>query len=203
MGVASLGDAQVERSVHGNTVVSDRLPAADISVGDGFRYIGAQVVNLYGNADAEQHLFVKGAARGPVEAFLWLQFEHFLPTNTRTYDYPPVRTLDLGGLPFIYDTRAFSDYHVTTVDPRSDGAAVAALLAKHQLAFPRKAARVRMFYLPTPDHRTELMIIYGEALTGHSTTPTGADGTPLDSASADAAKMLVDHIRQALTIRPH
>jgi len=57
-------------------------------------------------------------------------------------------------------------------DPRSDGAAISRLLAEHHITFPKKAARVRMFYLPTADHRTELMIIYGEAL------PSGFKGPP-------------------------
>jgi hypothetical protein len=191
----------VEREVRGHTLVSKRMPAAELTFGGDFRYVGGQVVNLYGNADAEQHVFVSGPTTGPVDGFFWVQFEHFLPTNTYTYDYRPVRTADIGGMQFIYDVKAFTDYHVTTSDPRSDGAAVAALLARHNLALPIRAARVRMFHLPTPDRRTELMIIYGEALTPNSTVPTGADGVPLDSAFADAARTMLDHVRAMLTIR--
>jgi hypothetical protein len=51
--------------------------------------------------DAEPHLFVKGGTRGTVERFCRVQFEHFLPTNHRTYDYAPERTTDIGGLEFI------------------------------------------------------------------------------------------------------
>ena len=193
----------VERQVRGATIVSNESPAADLTVGDGFRYVGAQVVNLYGNADAEQHVFVKGAFGGPVTAFVWVQFEHFLPTNAYTYDYKPTRTIDLGGLQFIYDTKSFSDYRVTSTDPRSDGAAVAALLARHRLAFPARAARVRMFHLPTADRRTELMIIYGERISAESKTPVGADGVQLDSADARAARVFLEHVRRALTIHKH
>jgi hypothetical protein len=200
---ASVAAAQVSRAVHGNTVVSDTLPAADLTVGRGFRYVGGQVVNLYGNADAEQHIFVRGKSEGPVDAFCWMQFEHFLPSNSYTYNYQPVRTVDIGGLSFIYDTKAFTDYHVTTTDTGSDGAAIAALLAKHHLALPVRAARVRMFYLPTADRRTELMIIYGEALAANSSTPTSADGMKLDSADAHAASVFVDHVRRDLTISTH
>ena len=188
---ASVAGAQSVRPVHGNTIVSDRVPAADITLADGFRYVGSRVVNLYGNAEAEQHVFVRGPAVGPVEAWCWVQFEHFLPTNAYTYDYKPARMIDLGGLSFISDTKAFADYHVTTTDPRSDGAAVAALLAEHHLAFPTRAARVRMFYLPTADRRTELMVIYGEALSADS---------PVDSAYTAAAQVLVDHVRRDITI---
>jgi hypothetical protein len=199
----SVATAQVSRVVHGNTLVSDTLPAAELTVARGFRYVGGQVVNLYGNADAEQHIFVRGKSEGPVDAFCWMQFEHFLPSNSYTYDYKPVRTIDIGGLSFIYDTKAFTDYHVTTTDTGSDGMAMAALLAKHHLALPVRAARVRMFYLPTADRRTELMIIYGEALPERSSTPTSADGTKLDSAYTSAAQVLVDHVRRVLTLKQH
>lgn len=194
---------RVEREVRGNTIISNRLPAADLTFGDDFRYVGSQVVNLYGNADAEQHVFVKGRTSGPVEGFYWVQFEQFLPTNSYTYDYRAVRTADIGGLQFIYDVKAFTNYGVTATDPRSDNAAVKALLARHNLAFPTRAARVRMFHLPTADRRAELMIIYGEALPENSPIPTGADGVPLDSASVDAARIILGRARQGLTIRKH
>jgi hypothetical protein len=192
-----------ERVVRGNTIISDRLPAADLTVGDDFRYVGGQVVNLYGNAEAEQHLFVQGATSGPVERFYWIQYEHFLPTNDRRYDYRPDRTTDIGGLKFIYDATAYPDYGVSTFDPRSDGAAVAALLAQHHLALPTRVVRVRMFYLPSADHRTELMIIYGEALQTKSVIPTDSARVPLDSAYPSAAQQILDHARQGLAIHPH
>src|SRR5262249_25010023 len=48
----------VQRNVQGQTIISNELPAADLTFTPDFQYIGAQVVNLYGNALAEQHLFV-------------------------------------------------------------------------------------------------------------------------------------------------
>jgi hypothetical protein len=62
-------------------------------------------------------------------------------------------------------------------DPNSDSAAITRLLAKSSLKLPSRAARVRMFHLPTPDHRTELMIIYGEALPEDSKVPLRKEGT--------------------------
>lgn len=53
----------VEQEVKGRTIVSKTLPAADLAFEKGYRYVGSQRVNLYGNADAEQHLFVKAAIR--------------------------------------------------------------------------------------------------------------------------------------------
>jgi hypothetical protein len=119
-----------------------------------------------------------------------------------TYDYKPDRTTDIGGLQFIYDMKSFPDYAaLATDDPASDGAAIRKLLAQHNLGFPKKAARVRMFHLPTADHRTELMIIYGESLPEDSNVPVSGDGARLDDTAPDAARMILDHARQGLTIR--
>jgi hypothetical protein len=147
---------------------------------------------------------VKAAASGPVQSFCWVQFEHFLPSNKYTYDYKLSGTTDIGGLPFVYDVKSWLDYAANEEeDPHSDGAAIARLLAQHNLAFPERAARVRMFHLPTPDRRTELMIIYGESLPNDSKIPVAKDGVLLDNASPEAAKTLLDHARHSLTIRKH
>jgi len=189
------------RAVRGQTIVSKGLPSAEFNIGKDFRYIGGQQVNLYGNADAEQHIFVKAGSDGIVERFYWLQFEHLLPTNTHTYDYRG-GTIDIGGLTFIYDVKTWPDYAANeTEDPASDGAAISRLLAQHNLAFPKKSARVRMFHLPTPDHRTELMIIYGEALPERSAVPVRAGGVQLDKESPDSAQIFLDHMRSDMTIR--
>lgn len=121
------------------------------------------------------------------------------------YDYKPERTVNIGDFPFIYDVKSFMDYaYMQNEDPRSDGAAVSRLLAEHHLAFPKKAARVRMSYLPAPDHRTELMIIYGEALPEDSKVPLKAsrnEGVLLDEVAPQVAKDLVEHALQGLVLR--
>jgi hypothetical protein len=119
-----------QRNVEGQTIVSKELPAAELIFGKDFRYVGGQVVNLYGIADAEQHLFVKAPNSGAIERFYWVQFEHFLPSNAKTYHYKPDRTTERGGLQFIYDVEAFSDYAgLENADPATDGFAIHKLLA--------------------------------------------------------------------------
>jgi hypothetical protein len=196
------GSVGTPREVRGQTVISTELPAAELTFGKDFRYVGGQRVNLYGNADAEQHLFVKTGSGGTVERFYWVQFEHFLPTNKYTYGYRPDRTTDIGGLRFIYDVKSWSDYATSLAeDPASDGAAISRLLTRHNLTFPQRAARVRMFHLPTPDYRSELMIIYGEALPNDSAVPVRKDGVELDRESPDAARVFLEDARRDLTIR--
>lgn len=194
----------LQRGVHNQILISNELPAADLTLEKDFRYVGGQTVNLYGNADAEQHLFVKGPNSGPVQAFCWVQFEHFLPTNKMTYEYKSDRPTELGGLSFLSNVKSFPDYAgMQAEDSRSDGAAIARLLAKHGLAFPKRAVHVRLIHLPTPDHRTELMIIYGEAVPDDSTIPVRAEGLRLDDAFPEVSATVLERARRSFSLRPH
>lgn len=195
--------ATMLRPIRDNTIVSPELPKADLIFGNGFRYIGGQQVNLYGMADAEQHLFVKDGKGGVVDAFYWVQFEHRVPADQHTYNYPADHSTEIGGLGFVYDVKSWPNYAAGMLDdPASDGAAISHLLAKSNQNFPQRAARIRMFHLPTPDKRTELMIIYGEALPENSPVPLRKDGVDLmEEAPAFAQKLLGD-LKAQLTIRP-
>ena len=190
------------RSVRGQTIVSNELPPAELTFSKDFRYVGGQRVNLYGMADAEQHIFVQAGSNGVVKRFCWVQFEHRLPGDKHTYDYRLNGTTDIGGLSFVYDVKSWPDLAANEADPPgSDGAAISRLLGEHNLVFPKRAARVRMFHLPTADRRTELMIIYGEALAEETNVPVRAGGVVLDEEAPAAAHMLLQHARRDLTIR--
>lgn len=196
--------AQSLRIVRDNRIVSTELPKADLEFGKTFRYVGGQQVNLYNMADAEQHLFVRGGSNGVIDAFYWVQFEHRVPGDQHTYDYQLGHTTDIGGLSFVYDVKSWPDYAtMQNEDPNSDGAAVTRLLAKSNLKFPQGAARVRMFHLPTPDHRTELMIIYGEALPEGSPVPVRKDGVDVTKEAPSFAQKLLEDLKSQLTISPN
>jgi hypothetical protein len=206
LGAAAYGgdgtSANAVRHVKGRTIVSEEFPKATLSVGKGFRYIGTQQVNLYGNAEAEQHLFARLGPNNTIESFYWMQFEHFLPTNKLTYNYASMHTTQLGNLQFNYDVKSLSDFAaLLTEDPGSDGASMGRLLAKQHLSFPHKAVMVRMFHLPSADHRTELMIIYGEALPQDTAVPVRQGVVTLDTESPGSAQMFLEHARQGLVIQ--
>jgi hypothetical protein len=55
-----------------------------------------------------------------------------------------------------------------------------------------------MFDFPGVDRRSELMIIYGEALNASASVP---EGRPRFSLDAQSAAALVEHMRDGLTIR--
>lgn len=194
--------ADAVRRVRGRTIVSEGYPSAEVRVQNGFQFVGTQRLTLYGVAEAEQYLFAKSGPDKIVKSFYWIQFEHFLPTNNRTYNYDSTRTTQIGDLQFIYNVGSWPDYAAAMAeDPSSDGAAIERLLAKRHLSFPQKAAHVRMFHSPSADHRSELMIIYGEALPQDTTVPVGNGGIPLDTESPSSAQMFLEHARQGLTIQ--
>jgi hypothetical protein len=194
--------ANALRHVKGTTVISDQSPKVQLSVPKGFRFIGSQQVNLYGNADADQYLFAKLAADNTVDRFYWMQFEHFLPTNDRTYNNASMRITQIENLRFNYDVKSLPDFAaLLTGDPGSDGAAMGRLLAKRHLLFPHKAVMVRMFHLPSADRRTELMIIYGEALPQGTAVPVREGGVSLDSESPASAPLFLQHAREGLSVQ--
>ena len=208
LGVVTVAYAGEETSAHpvrhvkDNTIVSNESPRAKLKIQNGFRFVGTQKVTLYGVAEAEQYLFVKSGPDNIVQRFYLVQFEHFLPTNDHTYSYDSKLTTQIGDLQFIYNVGSFPDYvALVTGDSASDGAAMGRLLAKHDLSLPHKAVHVRMFHLPSVDHRTELMIIYGEALPQNTTVPVGKDPIHLDTESPSSAQMFLEHARQGLTIQ--
>jgi hypothetical protein len=92
-----------------------------------------------------------------------VQFEHFLPSNDRTYNYALKNTTQIGDLHFVYNVGSWPDYLTEMAgNPASDGASIERLLEERHLSFPHRAAHVRMFHSPSADHQSELMIIYGE-----------------------------------------
>src|SRR5580704_9602183 len=102
--------ANAVRHVRGRTVFSEESPKVELSVRKEYRFIGTQQVNLYGVAEAEQYLFARQGRDNTVESFYWIQFEHFLPTNDRTYKYNSKNTTQIGDLDFVYNVGSWPDY---------------------------------------------------------------------------------------------
>jgi hypothetical protein len=140
-------NANAVRHVRGRTVFSEESPKAELSVRKGYRFIGTQQINLYGVAEAEQYLFARQRHDKTVESFYWIQFEHFLPSNDRTYNYSSKNTTQIGDLRFVYNVGSWPDYSSEMAgNPASDGAAIQRLFNKQHLSFPHRAAHVRMFH---------------------------------------------------------
>lgn len=198
--LAQGGDStRPERQAQGQVLTSNHDPAVQITFNPQFKYAGGQRFLLYGVAEAEQHFYVQTSASGQIQRFYWLQFEHYLPDNSHQYDYLPKRTIDLGGLTFVYDTAVHSDYANANTNPDSDGGKARALLKKAGLAFPSAMARVRMFHLPDSSRRSELMIIYGETLEAKA-PPNSSQGLAADDQFPELAARLRQHVTEGMKI---
>ena len=146
------------RSVDGQTLISGADPAVTLTFREPFRYVGGQRFILYNLADAEQHVFVDTDDNARIRRMFWVQFEHFLPSNSETYRYKREKTAKLGSFEFITDVRPFG----SAEEPDSDGGHIKTMLESKGLHWPTDAVRARLIHLPNPDRRSELMIIYGE-----------------------------------------
>jgi hypothetical protein len=151
-----------ERVVDGNRLVSRSDPAITIEVPRSAVYLGAERWDLYDLADCELHLFVEANADKTVKAMYWIQFEAFLPTNERTYDYSRDEPITFAGLPF----RKSADFGPTNNTPRAggDGERTRQMLARAGYKLPAERMNVRLVHLLDESRRKELMIIYSEDL---------------------------------------
>jgi len=190
------------RHIQGRTITSDELPRANISVRGDPRFIGTQAVNIHGNSEAEQYVFASSGRDNIVRRFYLIQFEHVLPQNRMTYDYAAMPVTQVGNLRFNYDVKGFSGLgDLLRSDQGSDGSALESLLESKHLTLPRNIVMVRLFHLPSADRRTELMIIYGEALSESTDVPVRADGAPLDTELPATAHRFLESARQGLAVR--
>lgn len=195
-------NANALRHLKGRTIVSEKSPKVQLTVGRGFLFVGKQQVNLHGNAEAEQYVFARPDRENIAKQFFLIQFEHFLPTNNFTYDYASMPTTHIGNLPVNYDVKSLPDLGALLLEDKgSDGVAMVQLLAKRHISLPHNTAWVRMFHVPSADRRTELMIIYGEALPQGFTIPVERSGDSLDKESSRSAQMFLEHARQELVVQ--
>jgi len=191
---------ELTRTVAGQTVTSAALPAAILKFSDAFRYAGGQRFELYGVAVAEQHFFVDADPQKNVKRLFWLQFEEYLPTNDKTYGYKMPRSTDVGPLTFLYDSRVFTDYAAAIPRPDSDSSRMRDLFAKTGYKFPQTGAMVRLVHLPGTNRRSELMMIYIEAVPAENLPAGATNGMPVDDKPEWAAK-LIQNANQNLTIQ--
>lgn len=161
-------------SVRGNTLRADLPGLSAIQLQRDYRYAGGHRFVLRGVADAEQHAFAAVDATGAIERFYWFQFESLLPAAKGSYDYSKDTPLALAGLNWHAQVRRYT----APPEPDGDQAAVYKLFAAKGWRQPLPALRARLVYLPTPDRRDELMIIYAEATTS-SAPPTAKEAAEL------------------------
>ena len=195
--ITSVGRAQVpERTVKGSTLRSEHDPKITLELKGPVQYVGADRWELYGNADAEVHLFVEADSSKKVSRFYWIQFEAYLPSHpfSQYNGYTSPVHADIGGFDFIVDGGVRGAGGTTR--PGSDREHIMKLLAAKGYTLPDGMIMRRMVHLPTADRRKELMIIYAEdvAITGY----TVADLSQGGKAEAELPRLESEQLKRAL-----
>jgi hypothetical protein len=154
------------REVKGDTLMSTADPAGALVFDKSFRYAGGQTIDIQKVAGAEQHFFVDAAPDLSIRRFYWIQFEHFHPDNTHTYDYSkiPQKPVSIGRLAFAGDVRVRANYFTMDQRAGSDSKAAEDFLRARGFKLDGTFVTLRLFHLPDDTKRRELMIIYGEIL---------------------------------------
>ncbi len=172
-----------DRAVRGDTLVSRADPAATFVFAKPFRYAGSQTIDIQGVAEAEQYFFIDAAEDRSIRRFYWVQFEHYYPTNSHTYDFSRMASapMTVGRLPFLGDVRVRNNYFTMDKRPGSDSKAAETFLTDRGFKLDGTFATLRLFHLPDDTRRRELMIIYGEVV------PEGtAEAAVTDAITANA-----------------
>ena len=178
------------RTVTDHRLVSGADPRATFVIDTAYRFVGGQTIDILKVAGAEQFFFVRSGPDRTVRSFYWLQFEHYYPANTYTYDYSGIdqQALSLGPLAFVGDIRTLPNYFTMDKRPGSDSEAAATFLRDRGLSLSGTFVTLRLFHLPDASKRRELMIIYGERVT--------------DERSSDNVKgALVQHAEAGITVQ--
>jgi hypothetical protein len=162
-------------------------PALRIEVPRSTRYAGGDRFELYGNADAELHVFVDADADKRIRRLFWVQQEEYLPSlpdQRYTYGKRDKRTTLWGETAWI--ASGFGKTHSVT-RPGSDREHMLAVLKRAGYSAPLTMMQVRMVRLlddpaGTGFGRRELMLIYAEdlALTGEDFEALGGEGEDTD-----------------------
>jgi hypothetical protein len=193
--------AFIQRTGQDTVLHSDHLPAIDIQIDPGFRYVGSTSFILYDICRVEQHHFVVPDAERRVLRQLWFQFEGYLDNNRHTYDYSGLEPLSLNGFPFRHDAYPINIEQVYEARPTSDYAHVVDFLQEKGYLLTGDMMAHRMFRLDA-SLRNELMIIYWEVLdaTGYRLSDI-AEGGPAAAEWAGLSQVLQERSLSSFKIR--
>lgn len=198
---ADADDSTPTRTVTGTTIVSAHDPAIRIALPGNAVYVGAVRWPLYKVADAELHAFVEADPSGLVHRFYWIQFEALLPASKGKYNYGESAPGTLGSYPVLVTPDIDPGPNHST--PGSDGHAFRALLADKGYHLPTWVMDVRLIYLPTVDHRKELMIIYGEDMDATAAAIASGRAKNADAFRwADLSGAVVERARERIKLSP-
>src|SRR5688500_12038047 len=96
--------SELQRTIEpGNILFSPENPRIRIKVDEALTYAGGITKMLSGIAEAEIHYFVVPDSANRINRSFHVQFEHFLPDNTETYNYELPDTIRLGDHEYMHN----------------------------------------------------------------------------------------------------
>lgn len=155
---------RVEQTIH-----SDRLPRVSVTVDPELGYLGRIDLDVGGRARAEQHLFGK-VTGGRLARAVIVHFEHFLPDNPHTFEYPRLRMIRLGRHEFLHQTWPLPDWELFRLPEMVN------FLAQRGIEAGTDWIVSRYVRVVSEDRKHEFIIFYMEA--GTSLHPPVADLRP-------------------------
>jgi hypothetical protein len=185
--VDSAPSMQPRAAVTDHSVTVPGPPRLRIEVPRSAHHAGGERFELYGNADAELHVFVDADAKRRIRRLYWVQQEEYLPSlpdRRYTYGKRDKRTTLWGETAWI--ASGFGKTESVT-RPGSDREHMIGILKRSGYSAPPTMMQVRMVRLlddraGTGFGRRELMLIYAEdlALSGEDFEALGGEGEDTD-----------------------
>jgi hypothetical protein len=163
--LTSIAQPPERKVVNNNIIISDHDPKIRIELPKSVWYVGVDRFVLQDIADCELYAFVEVDDQKNVQRLYWIQFESYLPSKPdlhHHYDSP--RHMTLGGFRFYLDTWVKGTNE--NFNAGSDEDHIVALILSRGYKMPAGMMSVRLVHLLDEQKRKELMIIYGENLTG-------------------------------------
>jgi hypothetical protein len=191
------------REAKNRVIKSKDTPAVEIEFGKDFKYVGGHRFVLYDVATAEQHFFVDADKDGRIRRLYWVQFEGFLPTNDKSYQYKGNKTVKIDGLDFIADAWA-RNIKANPGRPDGDGARGREFLASkgYKLGSDETLTQ-RLLHFIGEKKRDELMIIYLEDLSRLGLTTADVEkGGKAEAKWGEIADALLVRAQNGMKIRP-
>jgi hypothetical protein len=151
------------RRVKGHVLISTYLPSIRVRLDKRLKYVGSQKFILYQRAQVEQHFFLDADKQGHLKRMYMVQFEGYLPNINGTYDYPPTKTVDLGGQTYIVNAESIPNVSaVLKQDPQSDVARAASFLESKGYRVTESIVFQRFVRLVDEAKRNEFILVYIE-----------------------------------------
>jgi len=135
---------------------SDTLPRITVEIAPELAYLGKVDLDVGGRAAAEQYLF--GALdEGRLDQAVIVHFEHFLPGNDHTFEYPRLRMTQLGSHEYLHQTWPLPDWDLFRLPE------MARFLAARGITAGRDWIVSRYVRVVSEDRKHEFIIFYLES----------------------------------------